>query len=417
MTGPRDVPAGLPSPATLRPDGTGGVPRATWHRRAGFVPLAYIAAVVAAALAHAALPEWRWLLIHLLLLGSATNAIMVWSTHFAAAVLRIPAGRRRAEATRLVALNVGVLAVLVGGTAGPAWLGITGAAVVFGAAAAHLAALAARVRRALPAPYAVTAHYYLAATVALLTGIPVGAWMLVLDDADRPRLLLFHAHVNLLGWITLTVLGTLLTLWPTVLRTRMADGAARTTARALPIAVGGLVVLGAALLAWWPVVAALGIALFGGAVALVVRPAIAAARRRPPESFAAWSIAAGVGWLLLTLVWDAVLLLRAAGPAPAAEQFETLLVPLLAGFVAQVLLGALAYLLPMALGGGPVPVRERTARLDRYWAQRVGMANAAVLLAVLPVPGYLRTLAAVLLLVALVQFLVPALSLLLPRRR
>ena len=61
-----------------------------------------------------------------------------------------------------------------------------------------------------------TVHYYIAASVALLTGVPVGAWMLVVDDSARPRLVLFHAHVNLLGWVALTVLGTVLTLWPTV---------------------------------------------------------------------------------------------------------------------------------------------------------------------------------------------------------
>jgi hypothetical protein len=58
--------------------------------------------------------------------------------------------------------------------------------------------------------------------------------MLLLDDGHRPRLLLFHAHINLLGFVTLTVLGTLLTLWPTVLRTRIADTAPRAATRALP---------------------------------------------------------------------------------------------------------------------------------------------------------------------------------------
>jgi len=77
-------------------------------------------------------------------------------------------------------------------------------------------------------------HYYLAAGIALLAGIPAGAWMLLLDDGHRPRLLLFHAHINLLGFVTLTVLGTLLTLWPTVLRTRIADTAPRAATRALP---------------------------------------------------------------------------------------------------------------------------------------------------------------------------------------
>ncbi|MFJ6955804.1 hypothetical protein ACISRB_30750, partial [Micromonospora aurantiaca] len=79
-------------------------------------PLAYLAGLVVLAFVHPFLPAWRWTAIHLLLLGAVSNAVVVWSAHFAAAVLRAPApDRRRAEAARLAALNVGVLAVLTGG--------------------------------------------------------------------------------------------------------------------------------------------------------------------------------------------------------------------------------------------------------------------------------------------------------------
>ena len=91
------------------PDGGGPVGRAGWHRRTGVLPLAYLVALVAVALVHPFLPAWRWLAIHLLLLGAATNAIMVWSAHFTTAVLRCPApAHRRGEAIRLTVLNVGI---------------------------------------------------------------------------------------------------------------------------------------------------------------------------------------------------------------------------------------------------------------------------------------------------------------------
>jgi hypothetical protein len=394
------------------------VGRAAWHRRTGLVPVAYLAGIVAVGIAHPFVPQGRWLLIHLLLLGAVTNAILIWSTHFAAAILRAPAPpRRHGEAARLVVLNAGVLAVLTGGTAGPPWLGVAGAGMVFAAVAAHLWVMAGRLRHALPARFAVTVHYYLGATVALLAGIPAGAWMLLLDDAHRPRLLLFHAHVNLLGWVTLTILGTLLTLWPTVLRTRMVPDAGRATTRALPLCLTGLGCLSVGTLAWWPVLAVTGLALFAVAVLLVAVPAVATARQRPPASFATWSIAAGMGWLLVALVWDAWTLLHADGASAAADGFDTILVPLAVGFVAQVLIGALAYLLPMALGGGPVRVRERTARLDAYWPQRVTMANLALAVFLLPVPPYVRITTSLLILAALAQFLVPALRVLLSRAK
>lgn len=408
------------APATSAPPAA-ATGRAGWHRRTAMLPLAYLGAIVAVALAHPMLPSWRWLAVHLLLLGAATNAIVVWSAHFTAAVLRRPPpATRRADAARLVALNVGVAGVLAGGVTPLPWLGIAGAVVVFGAVTSHLVWLAAALRAALPARFAITVRYYLAATAALLVGIPVGALMLAdgaAAEGVRPRLLLFHAHVNLLGWVTLTVLGTLLTLWPTVLRTRMADGAVRAATRALPAAVAGLVLLGGGVLAWWPPLAAGGLALVAAAVLLVLRPAVAAARNKPPASFAAWSIAAGCGWLLVAIAVDAWTLLAAAGAAGAADRFGAVLVPLLAGFVAQVLLGALAYLVPMALGGGPAQVRARTAALDRHWAQRVTMANAALASFLLPAPPYVRITTSLLVLAALVQFIVPAAGALRSARR
>ncbi|MEV0425661.1 hypothetical protein [Micromonospora sp. NPDC050495] len=420
--GPTASTTAVPSPPPIGPAaGTGpagSTGRAGWHRRAGLLPVAYLGGLVVLGLVHPFLPSWRWLAIHLLLLGAVTNAILVWSAHFTAAVLRAPVPqRRRSEAVRLAGLNLGVCAVLVGGTADRPWIGVGGAALVFAAVAAHLAWLARRLRRALPARFRVTVHYYLAASLALLAGVPVGAGMLVAGDAHRPRLLLFHAHVNLLGWVTLTVLGTLLTLWPTMLRTRMADGAARLAAVALPLASVGLVLLGLGLLAWWRAVAAVGLGLFVLGVLVALRPALAVARARPPYAFATWSLTAAAGWLLVALAVDAVTLLAAAEPGAAADRFGRVLVPLLVGFVGQVLVGALTYLLPVVLGGGPAAVRARAALLDRHGPQRVAMTNAALVVFVLPSPPYVRITTSLLILAALVQFLVPAARVLLTARR
>ncbi|HEX6968218.1 MAG TPA: cupredoxin domain-containing protein [Micromonosporaceae bacterium] len=388
--------------------------RARWHRSVNLLPIAYLAAIAAVSIVHPLLPQWRWLLVHLLLLGAAGNAILIWTTHFAAAVLRVPADPRRAEATRLVLLNLGIGGVLAAGTVGTGWLGVTGSLAIFIAVLAHLWALATRLRRSLPARFAVTVHYYLAAAIAVLVGVPVGGWMLV-DSAHRDRLVLFHAHVNLLGWVTLTVLGTLLTLWPTVLRTRMAGSTVPAAIVALPLAVSGLVQLGIGLLAWWPTMAVLGLVLFAAAVVAVAAPAVAVAWRRPPSSFAAWSIAAGLGWLLVALVWD-VRLLAAADAGIARDGFHTVLSPLLVGFVGQVLIGALAHLLPMALGGGPSAVRANAAALDRYGPQRVVTANLALAIFLMPVGAYVRITASLLVLGTLLQFLLAALRLLVAAR-
>jgi nitrite reductase (NO-forming) len=145
-------------------------------------------------------------------------------------------------------------------------------------------------------------------------------------------------------------------------------------------------------------------------------PAVRTARGKPPASFAAWSMAAAAGWLLVALAVDAWTLSGGAGPAAAADGFGAVLRPLIVGFVAQTLLGALAYLLPVALGGGPAAVRQRTALLDRHWPQRVLTANAALAVYLLPVGSYVRITTSLLLLATLVQFLIPTVRVLLARR-
>ena len=114
---------------------------------------------------------------------------------------------------------------------------------------------------------------------------------------------------------------------------------------------------------------------------------------------------------------DAATLLSAADPATAADRFDVVLLPLLVGFVAQVLIGSLTHLLPVVLGGGPAPLRRRAALLERHGPQRVAMTNAALVVLVLPTPPFVRITTALLILAALVQFLVPAARILLTARR
>lgn len=424
MTGPQRAPGGADVDARSgRANQVGQesaapmAERGRWHRRVNLLPLAYLAGIVAVGFVHPVLPQWRWLAIHLLLLGAVSNAIVIWSGHFTAAVLRVPTPDRRGEAVRLGVLNTGVLAVLTGGGLDVPWVGVAGAAIVFSAIVAHLFWLRARLRAALPARFTVTVHYYLAAAVALLTGIPAGAWMLVRDDTLRSRLMLFHAHINLLGWVTLTVLGTVLTLWPTVLRTRIADGAVAAARTALPTAVTGLLLLAVGILTWWPVLAVAGLAVVAAAAVIVIRPAVQAARGKPPMSFAGWSLTAAGGWLLVALGTDAVALATVTGPDQAVDRFGIVLLPLLAGFAAQTLLGALTHLLPVALGGGPARVRAAITSLERHGAQRAVTANLALALFLLPTPAYVRITASLLVLAALVQFLIPATRLVTARRR
>lgn len=89
--------------------------RSGWHLRAGAVVFAWLAALVVVAAAHRFIPLSGWLLVHLLALGAAGNAILIWSRHFADALLRRPPDpARTAEVLRITAFNAGAVTVVAG---------------------------------------------------------------------------------------------------------------------------------------------------------------------------------------------------------------------------------------------------------------------------------------------------------------
>jgi nitrite reductase (NO-forming) len=107
------------------------------HAVAAAVTLAYLLAGGAVLLAGRWVSDGGWLALHLVLLGAVTNAIVVWSEHFSAALLHArPVGDRVALA-RIVALNLGVLAVLIGVHRGQPTLVAVGAGLLGAVVVAH----------------------------------------------------------------------------------------------------------------------------------------------------------------------------------------------------------------------------------------------------------------------------------------
>ncbi len=378
----------------------------------GFQPLrdlpvlVWLTALVVVTLVHPWVPAPRWLMLHLLLLGAVSHAIHVWSQYFADALLHAaPTDRAlRLRTVRLALHNVGAVTVITGVLADTWPVAVLGAAAVGSAAAWHAVVLAQQLRRSLRARFASTVGYYVAAAALLPVGAAMGA-LLATDLADpwHARVLAAHVLVNLLGWVGLTVLGTLQTLWPTMLRTRIADGSGTAAVRALPLLVVAVLCAAGGALAAMPLVvgAALGAYLVG--IGLLAVPLADAARRKPPQSFSTWSVMAGALWLVVALTVLAASFLGGVGSG--AEALEQVVPFLAAGFAAQVLLGALSYLVPVALGGGPTPVRAATSALDRGSALRVTAANAGLVVMALPAPSIVRVLASGVVLGALGSFL------------
>lgn len=364
--------------------------------------LLWLTAAVLVALVHPFLPAPRWLMIHLLLLGAVSHAIVVWSAYFTDALLHSATQDPRSQDRRLVLLNGGVVLVLVGVPSGTWLLTLLGATAVGSAVLGHGWSLLRQLRTALPARFGPSVRYYVTAACFLPVGAGLGtALARDLGDPWHTRLVLAHAAVNLLGWVGLTVVGTLVTLWPTMLRTRIAAGAERASARALPVLVASALLTTGGAAAGLRAVVVLGIAGYVAGLLLTAPAFVDAARRKPPTSFPTWSVLAGLTWLLGLLTTLAVGVGTASSWQRVEEVFGWLTPFLAAGFAAQVLLGALSYLVPVALGGGPTPVRAANAVLDRGTPLRVVVTNAGLLLCALPVPSALRVLASVLVLLAL----------------
>ena len=382
--------------------------RSRWHLIANAPVAAWLTALLGIALFHRSVPESPWLLVHLLVLGAVTNAIFVWSAHFADALLRRRATSRsrRWQAGRQITLNVGVVTVVAGMVSQRWTLTLAGSVVVGAAAAAHGIVLACQARAALPSRFGATVRYYIYASLALPIGAGLGAALARHPgDAWHARLEVAHITLNLLGWIGLTVLGTLVTLWPTMLRTRIATGAERVARQALPMLVGSVVVIVAGALAGLQVVAGFGVAAYLGAVLWALRPLAQVTRAKAPSAYATWSVMAAVIWLIGSLLGLLTVLATSATWVLVADRLGALITPLAAGFAAQVLLGALSYLVPVVLGGGPEITRGTQTRLERGNALRAVLINVGLVVCVLPVPSLVRVLVSLLVLGAFAAFL------------
>lgn len=396
-------PRNLPSPGHNEPTAGRGrwlirdIPVVFW--------LVFLLVIIAA---HPGLPVARWLMIHLLVLGAVSHSILVWSKHFAEALLHTPSTEadRRGQSRRLILLNGGTLIVIIGMVVDLWALVVIGAAAVATAVIWHGLTLWMQSRTALASRFASTLHYYLCAALMPPIGVALGVILAFgVGGQWHVRLIAAHALINLLGWIGLTVIGTLVTLWPTMLRTKIVPGAEVAAQRALPILVGALAIALAGALLSQPWAAAIGLLGYLCGTALIARPFVLAALAKPPREYPTFSVAAAMVWLAICLIATTWVFFTAETWADATQGFTWLVPALAAGFAAQVLFGALSYLLPVVLGGGPAAVRAATTEFARLGALRITIINLGLAICLLPVPSWVRVLCSGLVVLGLAAFL------------
>jgi nitrite reductase (NO-forming) len=382
--------------------------RTAWHLRVGWLPLAWLVSAMIATIGAILLDAPVWLPVHLLLLGAVSNAILIWSAHFAAALQRLPDGAsHREQAARLTVFNCGALAVVVAMLVSAPWLLIAGALPVAAAVGWHAAALLRRMRRALPSRFGLTVRYYVAAAALLPIGVAIGVLMAPDDLGDdvHAQLALAHVTVNVLGWVGLTLVGTLVTLWPTMLHTQVADGTIQATRRALPVLLLGVAATATGALLYLRWIAVAGLATYLCGLAIIAVPLARARPWRTAYRYAPRSVLAASTWLVACIAILGVILATASSWQAAADRADPLAAPLLAGFAAQLVIGALSFLIPVVLGGGPSIARSTNEVLDSAGTVRLIAMNAGVSIAALS-SGWPRVGAGLAILVAFSWFLV-----------
>lgn len=377
------------------------------RRSRDYTVVVWLLAALIVAAAHQFVPESTWLMVHLVLLGALTHSVFVWSQHFAHALLKVrpSEAQRRGQNQRLALLSLGSLAVFVGVPSTWWYLVVAGAAMVTAAVIWHGLSLWRMLRDALPGRFRIAVWYYVTAACCLPVGAGFGAALAFgLDSEWHWRLLVAHTMTNLLGWIGLTVVGTLVTFWPTVLRARMDDRAELFARQALVWFIGSVVVVAGGALAGLKYIAAAGLVGYLATLLWWGRVLVAPLRRRPPREFASASILAALVWGVVALVVTGWVVL--ATPATGWGQATVLLAVLWAGgFATQLLPGALSYLLPSVLGGGPRVVRAGAAWFDRFATVRIVAVNGALVLFLAPTPPWVKITAGVLGVAAVASFL------------
>jgi hypothetical protein len=214
-----------------------------------------------------------------------------------------------------------------------------------------------------------------------------------------------HAWANVVGFVSVVVIATLLHFLPTVLGTRIVPRrtaviAVLGPALGVPIVVGGLV-LGA------PAVAGGGaVVVLVAAIALAVEAVASVRARGHWTTDPGWhlvaeaGLVAGVAWYVLGIgLASGQLILYGIGITPDGWSTPLVAAALVVGWVVQVLIASWTHLVP-AIGPGDQAAHARQrATLGRWAAPRVVALNAGTALLAVGWPlglGMLATLGMVL---------------------
>ena len=351
------------------------------HRlvRASFVVAAGFGAVAVtwAVLVLARGGSW-WGPIHTFLVGAVLAAISGATQMFTATWSSAPAPPRTTTLLQRIGLIVGTALVLVGVSNDLPTVVWTGGLLV-AASLALLALILLRViRQSLLRRFDLSIRFYLLAlgcgVVGVTLGILLGSGALGETYATTR---LVHLHLNLVGLVGFTILGTLPTLLPTFAHHRTVSG------REAPLGWGACVAASLLMTAGlvgptWLIGAG---TLLAGVVAVAITGGIVGRLGvgKMKEMLPFLHVVFGVAWLAVWTGVDGVGLITGT-PLPLFSGWTA--AAIVAG-IGQVLVGSVTYLAPVVMGA---PVAENLRRVGRLPALPVVLLNVTGIFLVLDLP-------------------------------
>ena len=350
------------------------------------ISVAYLLAAVVVALLSA--PTIPWSTLHLALAGASMVAIGTFMPHFGvtlAGAAPSPAGVRLAG---VVLLAAGAGLVVAGVAVGPTWLAFVGAAAIWSGLAVTAWTTFAPARNPLARRHPLAQAAYAVALLEVAAGIALPVLLLAGWSpvaASWPGFKAAHVWLNVFGFVSVTIVATLVYLYPTI------AGARIRMHPSLLLMVSGTVVgapvaaVGSAL--DWQLLASVGaVAAVAGAVGQLAYAVEVLRRRAGWTTDAAWHrltighITAGMAWYLAALVATLAGILR-DGPAPDGWALGAVALPLVAGWAIQVLVGTASHLLPAMVTTRPAVRGTQRVLLGHAATLRLVAWNGGVLLA------------------------------------
>lgn len=302
-------------------------------------------------------PVVWWDIIHPFTIGALTTAIIVFSTHFTEALTRTAGGDYRGVGSRVGLVQLGLILLLID-RAGYDWgpLADAASALIIAALTWHLWFVARRLRGSLSGSFTVTVPFYIAAAVfmiasvvlVILSGNGVGEYSLLVGA---------HSRGMIWGFAWLTVIGTVVTLLPTLSATAISPTARARCTRALIVHCVGLALAMALYAVGLTRAAGVAQLLVVLAAVLIIQPVLATVMGRSPRlTTATVAVIAGLLWMLALCAGDAIS--AAVGAYPRA--ITLILLPgFLGAGLLQLVTGVLHHLLPILTGARP-DTTERT---------------------------------------------------------